>query len=582
MHARFRFRYRPPRLSPPRHRTLAALLLCWFSVPLASAAAEGSGACREAPPLSRQEKFNFQINGVQGDFADSISPDSVIGEINFTRYNVFNLQDERENNWLYRLANRINTLTWDSVIESQLLIATGDPYRPVMLAESERILRDLNFLYDARVIPTRVCGERVDVEVVTRDIWTLNPTVSFSRSGGENSTTLGLTDSNVLGSGKELGLFYEDDPDRSGYSVFYRDPAINDSRWTLEMTYADNDDGFYHELEVERPFFSVYQDWAAGGHALQNEFEQATWFRGDEVTEFNHRHEEVRLFGAIAEQPELGSRVGRWYAGVHYETNTFSYSDSDIPPDQLPEDRDYAYPFIGYESVEDSFLKVRNMSYIGRTEDFFTGERYRWSLGWSSESLGATRDQLALDGHYQNSLWVNERNLWRLETLVNGYLNVDDGDFENLWVTLSSDYYYRHHDKWTFYTNARLDYASGLTQDRQVLLGGETGLRGYERNYQAGDRSFVVSFEERYYTDYHPFRLFRLGFAAFLDVGRAWYDDRDNGENGGTLADVGIGLRLNSSRANKDRVIHVDLAVPLVKGENVDSVQLLFRVRDHF
>ncbi len=578
MHARSR--HRQFRLLAALCRHVTVLILCSTS---AAFAEQGSGAeCREAPPLTLQQKFNFRINGAQEAFAAGIGPGSVIGDISLSRYNVFNLEDQREDNWLYRLANRINSVTWETVVRSQLLIATGDPYNDAMLAESERLLRELNFLYDARVIPLRVCGDRVDVEVITRDIWTLNPTVGFSRSGGENKTTLGLTDSNLLGSGKELGVFYEDDPDRSGYSLHYRDPAINDSRWTMGLVYGDNDDGYYRELEVERPFFSVYQNWATGGHAVQNEYEQATWLRGDEVTEFDHRYEEVRLFGAIADNPELGSRIGRWYGGLYYETNSFSYSDSDIPPDQLPEDRDYAYPFITYESLEDSFLKVRNMNYIARTEDFFIGESYHWTLGWSSESLGASRDQLAFDGAYQNTLKVNENILWRVQGLVNGYLDVDGGDFENLWMTLHSSYFHRQHDKWTFYTGARLDYTSGLTEDRQVLLGGDTGLRGYDRNYQAGDRSFVISLEERYYSDFHPFRLFRVGFAAFLDVGRAWYDDRDNGEDGDVLADIGFGLRLNSSRANKDRVIHLDVAFPLVHGENVDSVQFLFRVRDQF
>ncbi len=560
----------------------SSALLVATTLSAASALAAPASDCRDAPQLTQLEKFSFQYNGKSQAFIDSIPPDAVIGEVHFTRYNVFNLEDEREDVWLYQLANRLNRVTWESVINSQLLVAPGDDYKPELLAESERLLRDLVFLYDARVVPVRICDNVVDVEVVTRDTWTLNPTISLSRSGGENSTTLGITDSNLLGSGKELGLFYDDDPDRSGYSIHYRDPAVRNSRWTAEMTFSDNDDGYYRELAIERPFFSVYEPWSAGGYGKQGKFEQATWFRGDEVSEFEQQYDEVRIFAALANNPVSGRHVGRWFAGLHYETNQFDFSDSDIPPTRLPEDRDYVYPFIGFESIEDSFSKVRNMDYIARTEDFYVGQRYHWTLGWAAEGLGSSRDQLAMDGFYQASYWVDHQNLLRIQGFANGYLDANDGDFENLWLTLNTSYYRRQHHNWTFYTNARLDYTSGLTGDRQVLLGGDTGLRGYDRNYQAGDRSFVVSLEERYYSDSHPLRLFRIGYAAFLDVGRAWYDDQDNGENGGTLADIGIGVRLNSSRANKNRVIHIDLAFPLISGENVDSVQLLFRVRDQF
>ncbi len=578
----FRTLWYPKSPEPWRLALALLLMLCGALVRAADPEPATGEACRDGPELSRMQTFNFLRNKAQLAFAKSLQGDLVVGSISYTRYNVFNSEDPRENNWLYNLANRFNVVTWESVVHSQMLVAEGDPYNPALMAESERLLRELPFLYDARVIPRRVCGNRVEVEVFTRDIWTLNPTLSLSRSGGDNSSAFGITDSNVLGSGKELGLIYENDPDRSGASLNYRDPAVLNSRWHLALTYGDNSDGYYRNLGIERPFFSVYEAWSAGGNITQGKLEETTWYRGDEVTEFNHEYDRFHVFGALADNPEEGHRVGRWQAGVHYETNDFEYSDSKIPPAQLPESRNYAYPFIGYQSIEDQYLKVRNMNYIGRTEDFYTGESYHWTLGWSAEAFGASRDLLAFDAYYRNTLWISKHGMWRVQVDANGYVSPDDWEYENLWTALTTSYYYRQHNQWTFYSSARMDYTKGLTSDRQVVLGGENGMRGYERNYQVGDRSYVLNIEERYYSDLHIFRLFRVGAAAFLDVGRAWYDDRDNGANGGTLVDVGIGLRLNSSRANKNRVVHVDLAFPLASGDDVDSVQLLFRVREQF
>ncbi|MFV0276438.1 MAG: BamA/TamA family outer membrane protein [Parahaliea sp.] len=555
----------------------------------ANTAARGESAvdgeaqnCLQPPSLTKTDKFNFRYPPEQEALTRSLGEDLIIGQITVTRYNVFNMDDPQEVNWLYRLANRLNVVSWESVVRSQLLITEGALFNPTQLAESERLLRELPFLYDARVVPSRVCGKVVDVEVVTRDIWTLNPTLSLSRSGGDNSSAFGITDSNVLGSGKEMGLLYEDDPDRSGVLLFYRDPAVLKSRWRLQALYSDNSDGYFRNLGVERPFFSLYENWSVSAQGSQEKLEQATWFRSDEVTEFYQTSDRLNVYGALAVNPEEGHRISRWRAGFHYETNEFSYSDSRLRPDELPEDRDYAFPYIGYESIEDSYLKVHNMNYIGRTEDFYTGERYQWNLGWSSESLGATRDLLAFEGTYENTLWARDDSLWRVHGRTSGYMDANEGNFENLWLTLSSTYFLRHHHKWTFYANTRIDYTDGLTTDKQVLLGGDTGLRGYDRNYQVGDRSVIVNLEQRYYSDLHPFRLFRVGAAAFLDIGRAWYDGGDNGDNDGVLADVGFGLRLNSSRANKQRVIHIDLAFPLASDDDVDSVQLLLKVREQF
>ncbi len=68
----------------------------------------------------------------------------------------------------------------------------------------------------------------------------------------------------------------------------------------------------------------------------------------------------------------------------------------------------------------------------------------------------------------------------------------------------------------------------------------------------------------------------------FFDTGRAWFKDRDNGSNGDTLANVGIGLRFNSSRTQKGNVIHADLAFPLVKDQYVDDVQFLISAKRAF
>ena len=127
-----------------------------------------------------------------------------------------------------------------------------------------------------------------------------------------------------------------------------------------------------------------------------------------------------------------------------------------------------------------------------------------------------------------------------------------------------------------------MDYTDGLTADNQLTLGGSNGLRGYDRNYQTGDRAFVFNLEQRYYSDWHPFRLMRVGAAVFLDAGRAWFSNRDNGSNGDVLANAGIGLRLNSSRADKSSVIHIDVAFPFIKDDDVDNVQFLVTVKDRF
>jgi hemolysin activation/secretion protein len=220
------------------------------------------------------------------------------------------------------------------------------------------------------------------------------------------------------------------------------------------------------------------------------------------------------------------------------------------------------------------------------------GETYQWNVGWSGQGLGASRDQLAIEASYSSSLLTSNDHLWLIDTSISGFWNADQDtstnidtdteEFENLWWTAATRYHYRQSDQWALFARLRLDYTDGLTDDRQLTLGGSNGLRGYEQNYQTGDRSFVVNLEQRYYSDWHPFRLIRVGAAAFLDVGRAWFNDTDNGSNGDVLANVGVGLRINSSRSQRGNVLHIDLAFPLSKDDDVDSVQILVTVKETF
>src|SRR5690606_11443607 len=87
-----------------------------------------------------------------------------------------------------------------------LLFREGDPFSERLLAESARILRDNEYLYTASVEPLAWDPETgvVDVAVRTRDIWTLMPGASVSRSGGENELHVSLSEKNLLGRGRPV------------------------------------------------------------------------------------------------------------------------------------------------------------------------------------------------------------------------------------------------------------------------------------------------------------------------------------------------------------------------------------------
>jgi outer membrane translocation and assembly module TamA len=78
--------------------------------------------------------------------------------------------------------------------------------------------------------------------------------------------------------------------------------------------------------------------------------------------------------------------------------------------------------------------------------------------------------------------------------------------------------------------------------------------------------------ERRYFSDVHIFNLLRVGGVVFFDAGKAW--GLLNEPESPLLSDVGIGLRLSSSKVRIGNVIHVDLAMPTSPKDGLSKYQL--------
>ena len=85
--------------------------------------------------------------------------------------------------------------------------------------------------------------------------------------------------------------------------------------------------------------------------------------------------------------------------------------------------------------------------------------------------------------------------------------------------------------------------------------------------------------------------LIHPGAAVFFDAGRAWFIDAPVDKyqrffqraDGRVLRDVGLGLRLGSSRSSRGAVVHLDVAFPLDRSDaSLKAVQWLVSTRDTF
>ena len=491
-----------------------------------------------------------------------------IGAIRIEREPIFDPTKPEESRWFYRAANRFHVVTREHVVAAQLLFKEGELLSAQAIEESERVLRSNNYLYDVDIRPERQRDGVVDLVVTTRDNWTLFPQISFTQQGGQSEYLLGLRESNLLGTGAELTFSVEDDGDRESTLLRYGNRNFVGTWWRFEAGYRDSDDGDAQRLRLFRPFYSLDSRWSAGIDLTALEQEEPLFSFGDEVAEYRRDQLDARLWTGWSRGLVDGwSR--RWMFGMAIDDNRF---EEVVEPNRLlvrPEDRDIRYLFVRYEAIEDRFVTATNFTRIAITEDVFVGTRYSASLGWFGSLTGADRDGAIVDLFAASSAGDPTRALFSWNTGAAG--RIEGGELRNGRFTVNAGYVRRQTDRMSWYAAIESTIAHEPDLDQPVQLGGLTGLRGYDRAYANGDARALFTLEQRIITDWYPFRLFRIGGAAFVDVGRVWGDDITGASDSRILANVGLGLRLMSTRAASNRMVHIDFAVPLRRDDTVDD-----------
>ena len=504
---------------------------------------------------------------------------TVIGEIVLDKKDVFDLTDERENNFLYRLVNKFHIVTKDTVIEKQLLLNPGDLYSKRLSDESERILRRNVYLYDVSITPVANDDGVVDLRVSTRDVWTLKPSLSLSRKGGENKTILGIHEQNLFGRGQTIRLERLEDIDRTSNSIEFADDHLGNSWVSLDLLLADNSDGHNKFLSLIRPFYALDTRWSAGVTALDNDQRGTLYELGDAVAEYQHQRDHFSAFGGWTAGLSDGW-VRRYTAGVVFDDNQFSDVVDGSLQAAIPEDRELIYPFLGIELLQDQFETTQNKEQIARTEDFFTGTRFSATLGFANESFGADRDAIVYTASYSRGFGAIDKESLLVSAWASG--REENRGSENAVLGFDARYFRKQSEKRVFFASIRGMRGHDLDLDNPVELGGDTGLRGYPLRYQGGDSSFLFTIEQRYFWDWYPFRLFRVGGAIFADVGRTWGDNPVGSDSDGWLRDVGFGFRFAPTRTGARKILHLDIAFPLDGDSTIDDVQILLESKKSF
>lgn len=528
-------------------------------------------------------------------------PEGRIAYVHIDNASIFDDSDpnlDKRFGWAYRAANALHVRTRDWVIRRELLFQPGDCFSAFLAGESERILRNYNFLSEVDIYPVPQPDSTVHVIVDTRDEWSTRVDVRFRTADGFGLSGVRVTEDNLLGSGQTLGLsFYEREVARE-YGAFYYTPQVLGTRWDLRAELGRTRPGTFVRQELSYPYVGEVSKWA-GRQSFHREDRYFDYLAGDDpgldaphillplrdqffdaaVVRRIGQPGNMALVGAALTYEELS------YPGMVEVVATGNYEER-VPADSAtvaqvaPQARELnnirGFLLLGHRSAW--WVRRRGFDSMRGQEDVRLGAEVGVAIGRSLPSLEADDDLFATLSLYSG--------IEAGDALLIGRARLDSRrDLEARASTSEWEDVYLDTELLTYLKTAGLPRHTFLLRVAgfggwhtrtpfQLSLGGLQAVRGYDPERFPGGRRLVVNLEDRFYIGWPLPDVLDMGGTVFIDAGRSWAGDVPFGTDSGWKAAAGVGLR-TSFPAGGRSTYRLDVAWPIEPGAGLRDFKLI-------
>ncbi len=567
----------------PRNLMASLALALWANFVAANVHESGSV---NAPQVTSQLDENHKINN-QSHIASLEKKEPCESKQPLVTFKPQTIFDESEKGiiFLHRWANAIHIDTKIMTLENEASFFLKKCTKNLAdMEELERHLRSRKYLRDASVTSD---DNMENITVTTWDNWSLMPTVSFGRKGGVNTYSFGIKERNLLGLGIDTEIESYRNSQRSGYKLQANIPLFQKQNTSVQFKFSDNDDGQQTRLFLHKIFAGADTKTAYKIGFNEEERNDTIFQNGSDQSIYNHEISYKEINYAWLKFND-DKRLLRYSFGITQDKDTFSslsleeIAELDTPllTDELPQSRNFLYPWIAFEYIEKDFHKLTNVRLITQIEDFNHGLQIKSRFG-----IG--------NGTKENAPWA----LWQLRvkkgfnlhsnalllldlSLANDIYQERDSRFI---LKLTSEYFYQLNKSWGFYLGNVNMTSKNQYLDNPITIGGTTGVRGFPIQYQHGQSSIKLTSEMRYYPEINLFKLLDLAGVAFVDAGRAYGISTVKNIETDWLASAGLGLRLHSPHSGgSNPIIHIDFAFPQSDNEDINNFEIRVQAKKSF
>jgi hypothetical protein len=492
--------------------------------------------------------------------ADGVVEGTMIDTVIIDNRDIFDTLDPAYDAFIYRWANRLHIVTRRQVISREVLLKEGDLYSDELARETERNLRRRLSIYDAWVYPEISEDSVVVLRVVTVDQWSLLGGVTVSQEEQYSDYSIGFDEANFLGNNQTVSFYFVDPAEESSYlRAGFLDYRLWGRPFLFSTQYSGSELSNYFSVSMGRPFYELSQSLSLTGSALVFGGRADVYNDSRRVLEAEHEGEQFGLDGAYrwGGRDQKYQIVGSYtYRSQRVTDERFlgaGTQDSVLAEAGRPTDSLYHELLVGAGHSALEYRTTRGLDAFEATEDISLGYSILLSGGGAGSERGAVYHKIGIQGYAGVALGRTVlfgglgRQIWRADgTELRRYGTVRMRLFNSSlpFVTLAM----------------RADMAEDHRKSgaNALMLGGGTGIRGYDRYYRTGDRRLVVGVESRFRPNLQILMV-HLGGVLFADAGSVWKAGEPIVARG-FYGTVGLGLRISFERLLRRQIIRADLA----------------------
>jgi hypothetical protein len=455
--------------------------------------------------------------------------------------NINNPVQESEKRLDYIL-NKTHVNTNERIIRKNLLFDSGDTISPLLLSDNERILRQLPYINDARIIVVPVSDKEADIVVITRDIYSLGASFSYK---GLKSGNVSVFEKNIMGIGHEFGfdIPYDSKKHNSpGLGVHYTADNLWKSFVNLNLFYMDGLGDKEYGLNLSRQLVSSSTKYAAGISVLRKYTKEDLNKSLPVPQPLKFNYQDYWLLRSFLINKESVSRI---IIGGRYLVNNI-IDRPEIQPDSYYNLTRYRMYLASAAFSIQKYYKTNLIYGYGRTEDIpygglikitagnefneFNNYRKRTylgteaSFGQSSKFLGYFYFSAGLATFIDGS--VSKQGILSLNTkFLSNLLPVGKFRSRNF---------------------ISVEYTRGVDRnhDEKLTFRTENGFSGFKNDSVGGKQRLTISLESILFSSAN-FYNFRFAFFGFSDLS-ALSGTNEILRKGTTLSGIGIGIRLRN------------------------------------